>query len=242
MAVLLENLTGVGNGVNLSTSNTGFDAIQGTLTGDTSQASAMGIPIAAKVPASAVSSYSRWNGFSLTDFSARWLLCYPTLMGADHFMFVAAVGATRIINLSYVGSVNKPRLYTALGTGTTIWTGANAFVAGRCYRMEVFMSGLSASAATVKVRMFAGATPAEALGGTATPVESYDGTGISNTGTTAIDNISYGKYNTVTLAQDLYAGAFALNTAPAGDQPWPLYTVPTRIPAPSRAVARAANY
>ena len=242
MAILLEQLNGVGNGTTLTTGNTSYNAVGSGITADTSQASSMGIPVAARIPASSVNGQLKWNGLSTTDFLARWLVCYPVLMGADHWMFSAEAAGSRAITLGYLGSFNKLRLYTAAGTGTTIWTAANAFVATRCYRIEVYMSGLSASTATVKVRMFSGATPLEALSGTATPVESYDGTGVSNTGTTNIDTINFAKVNTVTLAQDLYVGATALNTAPAGDQPWPLYTVPTRIPAPSRAVARAANY
>ena len=210
MAILLEQLNGVGNGVNLSTSNTSFDAVQGTLVGDTSQASSMGIPLSAKIGASAVSSYVRWQGLSMTDYLARFLICYPVLMGADHWIFAAGVGGTKIITLGYIGSVNKLRLYTAAGTGTTIFTAASAFVATRCYRVEVYASGLSASAATVKLRMFSGATPLEALSATASPVESYDGTGVSNTGLTAIDTITYGKYNGVTLAQDYNVGGTRL--------------------------------
>lgn len=248
MAIKTNGAEGGTNGVVLtqgSGGNTGgasgdyWDAVQGSVT--FSNAVSMLGSMSMLAPASSVATYTRWNvGLSLTKFKMKFLLCYPTLQSADHWVFAAGVGGTKVITLNTTPG-NFPRLYTAAGTGTTIHTFASTFVAGRVYRWEVFMDGLSASTATVKTALFSGATVQSALAST-TPDEEYDGTGISNTGLTALDTFTWGKYNSATLANAHHWDGVALDTDPPADYRWPYYTRPIRTPLPSVAVARAANY
>lgn len=231
MTVLQNSFEGGANGVALTAGNTGGDSgyaassIQGTVTFDSSLA-ARGSR-SAQCPASAAASYFRWSNLGLTRFKARFYLHYVGLQSADHWPFAAAVGGTKNITLQVI-STNKLRLYTAAGTGTPIWTASPSFVAGSWYRIEVYANGLSASAATVKVAIFAGHDTVA--------LDAYDGTGVSNTGLTPFDNVTFGKYNAVTLPNAHNIDDLALDTDPATDFVWPSLT-----PAPPFTAAVPIN-
>ena len=141
---------------------------------------------------------------------SRFYLYYPTLLGADHWPWQACIGggATRILTLK-VTTGNKLQLTTPAGS---VWTDAAAFSAGQWYRAEVYMNGIDTSTATVKVAYFLHSTA---------PIDSYDGTGTSNTGSTNIDSVFFGKTNGATIANPFYVDDIAVDTAPSADYVWP---------------------
>ena len=127
---------------------------------DTSQASSMGIPVRASRLRPSTGSSGGTVCRRPTSSRAGWSA--TGAMGADHWMFGGGcrVGAItpRVPRL-----VQQAPPHTGGGHRHHDLTAANAFVATRCYRIEVYASGLSASTATVKAHMFSGATPLEAL-------------------------------------------------------------------------------
>jgi hypothetical protein len=237
VAILRNSFEGGTNTTVLSTGNTGGTSgdAANLIVGSPTFSSTRSVSgsLSMRIAADSVAQQFRWNGLSLSKFKARMYFYYDGLQSTDNYLFVTAVGGTRTI-ICNVNGANKLRLYTAAGTGTTIWTATNALSAGSWYRLECYGNGLSASTADVKVAYFP-------VHGT-TPTEAYDGTGVSNTGLTAFDNVIFGKQNAATVANDLYVDEVALDTDPSSDYTWPLYTAMPRTPLPSAAVARAANY
>lgn len=168
------------------------------------------------VPSGSTAQQFKWTGLSLTKFKARFDINYVNgVNSADHQIFTADVGATKIITLGMI-TTNKLRLYTAAGTGTTIWTSSTTLGANTHYRVECYMNGISATTATVKIALYAGHST--------TPLETYDGTGISNTGTVNIDNFVYGKHNAVSTANSYVIDNVAFDDNPSSDYVWPSYT------------------
>ena len=130
----------------------------------------------------------------------------PTSLTADWWNMVVAVGGTKVVTLS-VNSANKLRLYTAAGTGTTIWTATNAMSTTAWTRIELFVSGLSATTATVKVALY---------DDTDTLIQEYNGTGISNTGLSNFTNISFGRYQSSAGSHDVWIDDIAYEVGGSG--------------------------
>ena len=152
----------------------------------------------------------------------------PTSLTADWWNMVVAVGGTKIVTLSVLSN-NKLRLFTAAGTGTTIWTSPNALSTTAWTRIELFVSGLSASTATVKVATY--------LGDSGTIDQSYDGTGISNTGASNFTNISFGRYQSTGGSHDVWIDDLAWEVGGTGF----IGAVGANIPPTSTAPADVTN-
>jgi hypothetical protein len=170
-------------------------------------------PFSMRVPASSVAEQWKWSGESLTSFKAKFMLRYGTLQSADHWIFASAVGGTKNIWLGGI-TTNKLRLYTV---GGTRWTAVNAFTAGSWYRVEVYMGNLSATVGNIKVAIYEDEF-------TTTAWDSFNSS-VENTGTTNVDNITYGKYNAATLSNNYNVAGLAFDNAPGADYVWP-YTEP----------------
>lgn len=191
----------------------------GTCTYDTTQA-AHGTQSVKLVPGSGLTDDFRWTGYSASSFSISFYIYMTALPTAELFLARGTAGGANVFTVELSNS-GKLRLLDTRGTSTIVWGATNTLPLNQWVRIEAYVT-INASTAVENVAYY--------LGDSTTASESGS-TSAGNTGSTNIDTIIFGKFDTSTYVTPYWFDAIQAEDGTTGFLgPWPAAPATTVYP------------